>query len=289
MAIFLHTIKEPTDGANAQGFRVKRMKFYTRKKALIPSSRQVFNPDDPNKARLLAKIEAKLVGFKPDKLKQALDIICAKSEKSDQKDFRLLVFAISKALSNHGIAPRWQGLYAACLTLEQEKAIRQDAPLMDLYWLSLTFPKHKTLNRRWQGIFTNGFSMDLALSISERQLNTAKKVESHLDLSIYQQLGCIHFYKQGEVSVKTLLKKAKEKSNTALKREQKRSTYTPQITPEIAKERGLVFQCWLLSEKSATRAAVIYQWMTGNKKDRANITRTIENMKLPVRRTHVDI
>jgi len=46
---------------------------------------------------------------------------------------------------------------------------------MDLYWLSLTFPKHKTLNRRWQGIFTNGFSMDLALSISERQLHTAKK------------------------------------------------------------------------------------------------------------------
>jgi len=286
LAIFLHTIKKPNDGANTQGFRVKRMKFYTRKKALIPHSRQVFDPDDPNKACLLANIEAQLVGFTPDKLKKALDIICAKS---DQKYFRLLVFAISKALSNHGIAPRWQGLYAACLTAEQEQAIRQDAPLMDLYWLSLTFPKHKTLNRRWQGIFTNGFSMDLALSISERQLNTAKKVESHLDLSIYQQLGCIHFYRQGEVSVKTLLKKAKEKSNTALKREQKRSTYTPQITPEIAKERGLVFQCWLLSEKSATRAAVIYQWMTGNKKDRANIVRTIENMKLPVRRTHVDI
>jgi hypothetical protein len=99
LAIFLHTIKKPTDGANAQGFRVKRMKFYTRKKAVIPSSRQVFNPDDPNKARLLAKVEAKLVGFTSDKLKKALDVFCASS---NQKHFRLLVFVISKALSNHG-------------------------------------------------------------------------------------------------------------------------------------------------------------------------------------------
>jgi len=199
--------------------------------------------------------------------------------------FRLFIFGASKALSNHGIAPRWQGLWGACDTDEQVKALRADAHLIDLYWLSITFPKHRPPNKRWRALFERGFDLELALSIGERQLHTTRKTAQELDLSPFQQLGCIHFCQQ---AAKRKIAPTYDRAETAFKREIARAATIPQITEETARYRAQIWQCWLLADESPTKTAMIYKWMTGCNTDRATVKRTIDRMTSPVSRRQVE-
>lgn len=259
-------------------------RYYTKKQLSVPTSRLTFNPETIDAT--ISKFDDRFKGRSPDELKKMFEKLY---QVSTLEKFRLSVFGVSKILSDKGIAPRWQGILEAGVTNDQEAAIKADTHLYDLYWLSVTFPKHKTINKRWQSIFTHGFDFELALSIGERQIHTARKVQHELNLSTHQQLGCIHFYRQGRGSPKERLRAAEERAKTAYNREIRRIASTPQLSEEIAEERAFISQCWLLGDESPTRAAEIYKWMSGKDKDKSTIKRTAEKMKRPVSRPHSDI
>lgn len=255
-------------------------RYYTKPTSTLPSSRAVFFPDKRRDA--MAELDARFNTLSPDDLSKKLQAV-QRIPKLDH--FRLYLFGLSRALSNHGIAPRWQGLLAACGSDEQDKALRTDAHLIDLYWLSLNFPKHKAPNKRWRAIFEHGFDLELGLSIGERQLHTARKTAQELDLSPFQQIGCIHFCRR---STNDKLISAKKRSETTFKREKARAAAIPQIKEETAHYRAQIQQCWLLADESPTKAATIHRWMTGRKTDRATIKRTVKRMNKPVSRTQVE-
>jgi hypothetical protein len=255
-------------------------KYYNRTASTLPGSRAVFSPD--TRQNVMAAIDERFGQLSLSDLTAKVQAI----HKTPELDrFRLFMFGASKALSNHGIAPRWQGLWDACDTDEQIKALRADAHLIDSYWLSITFPKHKTPNKRWRAIFEYGFDLELALGIGERQLHTARKTAHELDLSPFQQLGCIHFCQQ---ATKHKIASTHNRAETAFRREISRAATLPQITEETARYRSQIWQCWLLADESPTRAAMIYKWMTGRHTDRATVKRTIGRMSYPVSRRQVE-
>ena len=178
-------------------------KHYNRIALTIPDSRQVFQVVNAE------KIDKKIQDWSIISLKKTLKSI---HKITDLNKFRLIMLSLSKALSNHGIAPRWQGLQDACITPEQCEALTADAHIIDLFWLSVTFSKHTAINQRWQSIFVNGFDLELAMTIGERQITTAKKVRHDLSLSRFQQIGCIHFLRkskyqtEGKLSALSLIK-----------------------------------------------------------------------------------
>jgi hypothetical protein len=259
-------------------------RYYTKTALTIPESNQVFI------TKHIEKVDQKFKDYPVDKLKQALLVI---HKKENLSVFRLCLFSISKALSLHGIAPRWQGLEDACVTDDQLNALTIDAPIIDLFWLALTFPKHKTINKRWQSIFTNGFGLELALSILDRQIHTAKKIRCNLNLTRFEQIGCLHFLTKsqfktnGDLSTLTFIEAAKKRSRTAYNREIERCDTMLQMSPEIAHKRHMIYLSWLLSEESPTKATKVYKWMTGMNQDRANIARTIKRMEAPSSRMHI--
>lgn len=253
--------------------------YYSRTELTISKSREVFTTDRIN------KIDHLMHGKSIEYLKKALLNI---HKKEDLVLFRLGLFSISKALTIYGIAPRWQDLEDACNTDEEREALIVDAPLIDLFWLQNTFPNHKTNNKRWGYLFENGFDIDLALAISERQINTARKIENNLNLTRFEQIGCIHFIKKSpykannQDSASTFIKKAENRTRTAYNKEIDRCASIPQMTTKIAYNRCIEYLCWLLAENSPTKAAIIYKWRTGATKDKANIARTIVKMKKPI-------
>jgi hypothetical protein len=265
-------------------------KYFTRQPLTIPQSRNVFLLESGQVKT--QKIDDHIKGDSIEKLQLRLK---RANEVDTLLKFRLYVFGISKALSNRGIAPRWQGLDKACKTDDQHTALIEDAPIIDAYWLALTFPKHKSINQRWQSLFTNGFDMELAVSISERRITEARKVRHDLNLSRLQQIGCIHFLRkskfktEGKLSALSQLESAKSGSQTKQEREIRRSDTTYQVTPKIAAYRALIWECYILADKSPTDTAKVYKWMTGIDTNRANVARTIKRIKEPVARKHVGV
>lgn len=261
-------------------------KYYSKIASTIPETKKAYIIEKIN------KIDVRLKGKSIAAIQKGLSIIC---QMEDLNNFRISLFCLSKALSNHGIAPRWQDLTNACKTPEQCEALTLDAPIIDLAWLAHTFPKHKTINKRWQKIFSDGFDLELALSIANRQITTARKITKCLGLTTFQQIGCIHFlskskYKAaGKQSTQTFIESAKKRSLRAYNREVDRSTTLTQLTDGIARQRALICLCWTLAEESPTKAAIVYKWMTGKAQDKANITRTMKRMTKPVSRKHVAI
>ncbi|PPD44897.1 MAG: hypothetical protein CTY16_11075 [Methylobacter sp.] len=260
-------------------------RYYNKIASTIPEFKQVFV------AEKIQTIDDRLKGATPAKLKNTLSNIY---KVEDLSKFRLLLFCLSKALSIRGIAPRWQDLEDACVTPEQTEALTVDAPVIDLFWLTQAFPKHKAINQRWQALFTDGFNIELAVSIAERQINTARKVKADLNLTRFQQIGCVHFlskseYKtDGKPSTLSIIKASKKRYRNAYNREIARIPTMPQVTVQIARQRALIYQCWLLAEQSPTKAATIFKWMTGTTQDKANIARTVKRMDYPVCRKHVE-
>jgi hypothetical protein len=254
-------------------------KYYSKIALTIPETKDVLL------SKSIDAVDTKLKGKSIIELQKILS-----KPAEDLRFFRILLFCVSKALSVHGIAPRWQGLQDACQTQEQLKALTADAPVIDLFWLPLSFPKHKTKNQRWQKLFSDGFDLELALSISARQITTARKIRDDLDLTRFQQIGCIHFLRkskyqtEGEKSALSFLQSAEIRSQNAYKREIKRSATLLQVTSKVASQRALICLCWELAEESPTDTATIYKWMTGLTINKANIARTIKRMKTPVSR-----
>lgn len=259
-------------------------RYYNKVALKIPSAREVFLSE--RQQEITIALDDRFKRHTVDQLRLILKgKLCRRLSSAKQLTlFRLTLFSISKALSNYGIAPRWQGLRAACIYEDQRAALAEDAPIMDVYWLALEFPKHKTINQRWQSIFINGFDIELAISIGERQLNTEKKIKA-MNLSRVQQLGCIHFIKKaktlmnGKLPALSFIKASNKRAESALRREVERSLTVKQIKPEDAQQRALIKQCWFLSEQSPTGAARIYTWMTGAKMDKGRIYRAIQKMK----------
>ena len=254
-------------------------KYYSKIALTIPETKDALLPE------LIDKADERLKDKSITELKRILS-----KPTEDLRFFRIRLFCISKALSVHGIAPRWQGLQDACQSPEQCEALLADMPIIDLFWLAHSFPKHKPKNKRWQGLFTNGFSLELALTISSRQITTARKIRDNLVLTRLQQIGCIHFLRkskfitEGEKSTLSFLKHAEIKSQKACERELERSVTLLQVTDEIAHLRARIYLCWLLADESPTDAAMVYKWMTGLDMDKANLARTIKRMKTPVSR-----
>ena len=124
-------------------------------------------------------------------------------------------------------------------------------------------------------------------------MHTAKKIKHNLNLTRFEQIGCIYFltkaqYKvDNEWSVQMLINTSTIKARTAYNREIERCNGMVQMTPEIARQRHLIYLSWLLAESSPTKAAAIYKWMTGTTQDKANIARTVRKMKVQVARPHV--
>ncbi len=265
------------------------VKYFKKRPLTIPSASEVFLLNRGQE--IVESIDGKLNSLSVEQLKTMLSKV---SSIKELNKFRLALFSASKALSNHGIAPRWQGLKAACETDEQYEALTEDAPIIDLYWLSVTFPKHKTINQRWQSIFTSGFDIELALGIGERQITTSKKIRQELNLSRFQQVGCIHFLGRnkdsvaGQLSAQSFLKSTQERAQTRQEREIKRSDTVYQVTEKIAAYRALIYKSWLLADKSPTNAAKVYKWMTGLETNRGNVARTVKRMTETVSRSRVE-
>lgn len=273
-----------------EALELQMSRYYSKIALTIPHSREVFLLNHGEKST--SDIDNKIKGLSVEKLKEAL-------KKAHQlktlNDYRLFVFSVSKTLSDRGIAPRWQGLQKSAESEDQHAALIEDAAIIDLYWLSSTFPKHTTRNQRWQSLFKDGFTLGLALCVSERQMTTAKKIRHELNLSRFQQLGCIHFITKtkypvyGKPSALSFLKSAKKRSETIYKREMRRAVTMPQINEEVARKRALVYICWMLAEQSPTNAAKLYGWMGDSKTDKATMARTIKRIMEPVSRLHVGI
>jgi hypothetical protein len=263
-------------------------RYFSKVALTIPCARKVFLSESGLANVIL--IDGKIKGWSIEKLRSKLED--AHSVK-DLSKFRIIIFCLSKALTNHGVAPRWQELENACKTEDQKTALIVDAPIIDAYWLALTFPKHKMINQRWQSIFTNGFDMELALSIGERQITTAKKIRHDLKLSRFQQIGRLTFLRkakypvEGKLSALSHLQSAQKRSQVHHERELRRSDTVYQITPKIAAYRALVWECYVLADKSPTNAAKIYKWMTGVNMDRGRVARTIKRIQASVVRKHV--
>lgn len=261
-------------------------KFYVKPALTIPSASEVFLSNDGQSKT--ETIDSKLKDLSIEQLRSKL--IKAQSI-TNLNNFRLAVFSISKALSNYGIAPRWQGIEGAYKAGGQSEALAEDAPIIDLYWLSVTFPKHEATNQRWQSIFTNGFDISLALGIGERKQTTAKKTRYELKLSRFQQIGCIHFIGKspypttaGQLSALSFLTSTQKRGQAKQDREAKRSETVYQVTANIAAYRALVYKSWLLANKSPTNAAKVYKWMTGLETNRGNVARTIKRISEPASR-----
>ena len=256
-------------------------KYYSKIALTIPETKNALLVGN------MAKFDEHLKGKSITEIQKILSLIY---EVEDLKKFRTVLFCSSKALSAQGIAPRWQGLQDACKTTEQCEALAADAPVIDLFWLAHSFPKHITKNQRWQKLFTDGFDLELALSISARQITTARKIRDNLALTRLQQIGCIHFLRkskfvtEGGKSTLSFLKSSEIKSQRAYEREIERSSTLLQVTDEIAHQRALIYLCWLLADGSPTDAAMVYKWMTGVDMNKANLARTIKRMKTPVSR-----
>ncbi|WP_432745405.1 hypothetical protein ABXJ76_06780 [Methylobacter sp. G7] len=264
-------------------------RHYSKVALTIPSAREVFL--SPVSVLNIARIDMAIKNFPIEKLRSKLAE--AHILLTDLNKFRVFVFCTSKALSNYGIAPRWQNLQNACKTEKQQSALVEDEPIIDAYWLALTFPKHKTINQRWQSIFTDGFGMELAVSIGERQITTAKKIRHDFELSRFQQIGCLNFLRkakypvEGKLSAMSLLQSAQKSSQVRHERELRRSDTVYQVTPKVATYRALIWECYMLAEKSPTNAARIYKWMTGVETNRANVNRTIKRINETVARRRV--
>jgi hypothetical protein len=264
--------------------------YYIKPAITIPVSRKVFLSES---GLLIGKeIDEKIKDWTIARLRTKLEEIYSLS---DLDKFRVLLFSISKALSNHGIAPRWQGLEPACKTEDQLSALVEDSAIIDLFWLSITFPKHQAVNQRWQSMFTNGFGLELATCIGERQMNPCKKIRHELKLSRFQQIGCLTFLRkakypvEGKSSALSHLETAQKRSQTHHERELRRSDTVYQVTPKVAAYRALIWECYVLADSSPTNAAKVYKWQTGKNIDKANIARTIKRIKLSVCRKRVDL
>lgn len=227
----------------------------------------IFDSDSVKRQEAYRK---RLTSIATERIQSELSVKLAERNLTATK-FQALLFAVSAVLSDRGIAPQWQNLADLCSTKEQYKVLDGLKPLIDLYWLSVAYPKHKTKNKRWQSLFANGFTFELANSIVKRQLHWARKT-LELDTTVFQQLGCLRFVRSDARKKRAAARKKWETAYKKALNEFKKGRHM--TAEEFAEQRAYIRICYELAEGSPTNAAILIKQMTGKTIDKANINRT---------------
>ena len=192
--------------------------------------------------------------------------------------FRITLMAISFELANRGIAPRWQGVLGCAANEQQYKIItpsrRSDSIIIDLYWLSKEFPRHRPINARWSELFALGFDMKLAVSIADRQMNRCRKVVE-IATTPYQELGCIALYTNASKTLrKQAIKKASDRRLRAVTHCNKKSA------EDVNQDKKKIIFCAKLANCSPSKTADVFRWMTGETRSRQSMQNLITRYKI---------
>lgn len=232
--------------------------------------------DNPKSTSILNALKKGYDKKTTECLKLYLSTLGAQTAKLSVFRYRLL--AVSMTLSDRGIAPYFQNLDKALQTEDQSTALDEiDNILIDLYWLSATFPKHRIKdNGRWNGLFVDGFNIAIASGISDRVMTTSKR-RRIIDLSKYQQYGCIALI---DTDTKKGRAKFRERSWSVLQKQKIKIGVEPQITEERALYRSRIWLSAKFADCSPQRTADAYKWMTGNTINRANANRAMKKLNL---------
>jgi hypothetical protein len=192
--------------------------------------------------------------------------------------YRLLILSISFELSDRGIAPRWQGIIESASNNEQFKVISptrySDAIIIDLYWLTREFNKHRTGNKKWNGLFINGFNLQLAASIASRRQNLCVKINA-MNLSVYQEIGCIALYSNKSKKIRQAANRASVDNRIKVSKYSNNKS-----SEEITSHRRLIIKCAKLADCSPQKTASIYKWITGEVMSRQNASKLIKQYNL---------
>ena len=235
--------------------------------------------------KILGALNKVSVNLKELNTAQLKDQLAAIHTKPINK-FRALLLSISFELSDRGIAPRWQGILDAADTNDQHRVVNpskhSDAIIIDLYCLAREFPKHRTGNKRWNGLFESAFNLELAASIADRRINLCLKVYD-MRLSNYQETGCIALYSNATKQIRTAAKSASEDGRI------KCSNYRNGKSPEeITAHRRIVIYCAKLANCSPQKTANVYRWVTGDFMSRQNASKLIKHYKIKPSRIAAD-
>lgn len=204
------------------------------------------------------------------------DLLTLGAQTAKLSEFRYRLLAVSMSLSDRGIAPRWQGIFDASHVAEQHRSRKHDGIVIDLYWLSKEFPKHKTSIRRWQPIFTNKFDITLASSIAGRKKKLSFIV-SNLSLSVFKQLGCIVLTGNGAKSLRDRSYRARE----GMRERKNQTTQANTLSnEEILSYRALVVYCAKMADCKPTKTAQVYKWMTGDIRSRQVMAQSIKRLSI---------